>query len=77
MGGIEEQVREHVRTDTTLTVTCSPGKGPDRTLDLAERLRGAGYDVVPHLSARTVRSREHLQEILGRLDCRGRSPRCS
>jgi methylenetetrahydrofolate reductase (NADPH) len=68
MGGIEGKVLGHVSTRTTLTVTCSPGKGPDATLDLAERLRASGYEVVPHLSARTVRGRGHLEEILARLD---------
>jgi methylenetetrahydrofolate reductase (NADPH) len=71
MGGIEGKVATHVETGSTLTVTCSPGKGPDRTLDVAERLHAAGYDVVPHVSARTVRGREHLQELLGRLDAGG------
>ena len=71
MGGIERKVREHVPVGTTLTVTCSPGKGPDPTMDLAERLRAAGYEVVPHLSARTVRGRGHLDELLSRLGAAG------
>jgi methylenetetrahydrofolate reductase (NADH) len=71
MGGIEARVGSHVPAGSTLTVTCSPGKGPDRTLDVAEHLRSAGYEVVPHLSARTVRSRGHLQDLLGRLDAGG------
>lgn len=71
MGGIVEEVTAHVPAGSTLTVTCSPGKGPDRTLDVAERLHAAGYDVVPHVSARTVRGRDHLQELLGRLDAAG------
>jgi methylenetetrahydrofolate reductase (NADPH) len=73
MGGIEERVATHVPAGTTITVTCSPGKGPDRTLDVSERLARAGYEVMPHVSARTVRSREHLQEVLGRLDAAGLS----
>jgi methylenetetrahydrofolate reductase (NADPH) len=71
MGGIEDLVRAHVPAGSTITVTCSPGKGPDRTIDLAERLHASGYDVMPHVSARTVRGRDHLQEILGRLDAAG------
>lgn len=71
MGGIEGRVEAHVAPGSTLTVTCSPGKGPDRTLGIAERLHVAGYEVVPHVSARTVRSRGHLQEILGRLGAGG------
>jgi methylenetetrahydrofolate reductase (NADPH) len=71
MSGIEERVTTHVPRGTTVTVTCSPAKGPDRTLEVAERLARAGYDVVPHVSARTVRSLAHLREIIGRLDAGG------
>ena len=71
MGGIERTVRAALPVGATVTVTCSPGKGPDPTVDLAERLQADGYDVVPHVSARTVRSDDHLREILGRLDAAG------
>lgn len=67
LDGIEEQVREHLSTDTKLTVTASPRKGLDATLELSERLAAAGYPVVPHLSARLVRDRAHLEEVLARL----------
>ena len=65
--GIEEQVRTHLGTDVKVTVTASPGKGLDVTLDLSELLARAGYAVVPHLSARLVRDRGHLEEIVDRL----------
>jgi methylenetetrahydrofolate reductase (NADPH) len=71
MGGIEDKIVEFVPAGSSLTVTCSPNKGPDRTLDLAERLAVHGYQVLSHISARTVQSREHLQEILGRLEAPG------
>ena len=67
LDGIEEQVREHLPTDTKVTVTASPRKGLDATLELSERLAAAGYAVVPHLSARLVRDRAHLEEVLARL----------
>jgi methylenetetrahydrofolate reductase (NADPH) len=69
--GTEEQVREHLATDTKVTVTASPRKGLEATLDLSERLAGAGYPVVPHLSARLVRDRVHLEEVLARLSAAG------
>ena len=65
--GIEEQVLTHLGTDVKVTVTASPGKGLDVTLDLSERLARAGYPVVPHLSARLVRDHGHLEEIVDRL----------
>jgi methylenetetrahydrofolate reductase (NADPH) len=67
LDGIEEQVLAHVSTDARVTVTASPRKGLDATLDLAERLAQAGYTVVPHLSARLVRDHVQLEEIAARL----------
>jgi methylenetetrahydrofolate reductase (NADPH) len=65
--GIEEQVRTHLSTDARVTVTASPRRGLDATLELSERLSRAGYIVVPHLSARLIRDRPHLEEALDRL----------
>jgi methylenetetrahydrofolate reductase (NADPH) len=64
---IEDTVAEFVPTGVTITVTASPAKGLDPTLDLAERLIKRGYRVVPHLSARLVVDRTHLEEIIDRL----------
>ena len=69
--GIEDQVLEHLRSDTKVTVTASPRKGLEATLALSERLAAAGYPVVPHLSARLVRDRSHLDEVLARLRAAG------
>src|SRR5215212_5028901 len=71
LDGIEEQVREHLSTDTKVTVTASPSRGLEATLSLSERLASAGYPVVPHLSARLVRDRVHLEEVLARLQSAG------
>jgi methylenetetrahydrofolate reductase (NADPH) len=71
LDGIEDEIREHLSTDTKVTVTASPRKGLEATLDLSERLSGAGYPVVPHLSARLVRDRVHLEEVLARLGAAG------
>lgn len=67
-GDIEEAVLEHVPRDVTLTVTVSPKKGLDATLDATERLTKHGYSVVPHLSARLVRDRAHLADLVARVD---------
>jgi methylenetetrahydrofolate reductase (NADPH) len=69
--GIEERVAEHVPKHLKVTVTASPTKGIDPTLELAEKLSGEGFEVAPHLSARLVRDRAHLGEILARLRERG------
>src|SRR5215213_9863984 len=71
LDGIEDEVREHLGTDTKVTVTASPSRGLEATLDLSERLARAGYPVVPHLSARLVRDRAHLEESVARLTAAG------
>jgi methylenetetrahydrofolate reductase (NADPH) len=67
----EEAVLEWVPTDLTVTVTASPAKGLDPTLDLTERLTARGYRVVPHVSARLVRDDAHLADIVARLTACG------
>jgi methylenetetrahydrofolate reductase (NADPH) len=67
LDGIEDEVRANLSTDARVTVTASPRKGLEATLDLSERLARAGYTAVPHLSARLVRDRAHLEEVLVRL----------
>jgi methylenetetrahydrofolate reductase (NADPH) len=63
----EETVLEWVPSGLTVTVTASPAKGLDPTLDLTEKLTARGYRVVPHLSARLVRDNAHLADIVARL----------
>jgi methylenetetrahydrofolate reductase (NADPH) len=64
---IEDKVLAAVPKDVTVTVTASPTKGLDTTLELAERLARAGYRVVPHVSARLVVDKAHLADIVARL----------
>ena len=68
---VEQAVAEWVPAGMTVTVTASPVKGLDPTIELTERLRARGYQVVPHLAARSVASEEHLAEIVGRLKACG------
>lgn len=51
-----------------VAITCSPSKGVDVTLDMAERLAHRGFKVVPHIAAKMVRDVAHLREIMKRLD---------
>jgi len=66
-GSVADAVAQWVPAGMTVTVTASPTKGLDATLDLTERLAGLGYRVVPHLSARLVRDDAHLADITARL----------
>lgn len=67
----EERILEHVPREREVTITASPSKGLEITLDLAERLSGHGYAVVPHLAARMVSGRSELAEICERLTSKG------
>jgi methylenetetrahydrofolate reductase (NADPH) len=67
----EDKVLEHLPRDRTVTVTASPSKGLEATFDLAERLTGHGYVVVPHLAARMVTGPTELAEIVDRLRGKG------
>ncbi|KQY57471.1 MULTISPECIES: methylenetetrahydrofolate reductase [unclassified Nocardioides] len=67
----EQKVVENVPLDRMITVTASPSKGLGATFDLAERLTGHGYAVVPHLAARMVSGRSELAEICERLTSGG------
>ena len=64
--GVEDEVLTHLDRDVAITVTASPSRGLDPTLELSERLVRAGYKVMPHVSARLVRDESHLNELLDR-----------
>jgi methylenetetrahydrofolate reductase (NADPH) len=66
LDGIEDRVRAALGTDVKVTVTASPSRGIEATLEVTERLTRAGYATVPHVSARLVRDHAHLEEVLDR-----------
>src|SRR5699024_6548200 len=61
-----DQVR-HLPYGTTVTVTCSPTRGVDATVELAEQVSASGYTAVPHLAARRFSSRAHVEDTVARL----------
>ncbi|HMB74656.1 MAG TPA: methylenetetrahydrofolate reductase [Gammaproteobacteria bacterium] len=65
--GIEEKLRV-LEPNSYVAVTCSPTKGIGETLDLSERLIERGFRVIPHIAAKCVRDRQHVTEIVERLD---------
>ena len=56
---------------STVSVTVSPTKGIEATVALAEQLQARGFRAVPHLSARMVRDRAHLGELIAWLEGAG------
>lgn len=65
--GTADRVGAHLPPGRMVTVTASPSRGLDPTIDLSVELAGLGYDAVPHLAARMVTDAAHLAEIVGRL----------
>ena len=69
--GIVERVKALVPLTTTLTVTCLPHHGIERTMRAAVQLSVLGYKVIPHLAARSLPSRADLTGILRDCDVAG------
>jgi methylenetetrahydrofolate reductase (NADPH) len=69
--GVGDEILATVPRDIRLTVTASPSRGLEATLELAERLCAGGYVVTPHISARLVRDPGHLDELMARLRSAG------
>jgi len=65
--GAEAQAA-HIPAGSTVTVTSSPRRGMEPTLELIEHLAARGYRAVPHLSARLVEGPGHLREMVERLE---------
>lgn len=57
----------HLPAGATVSVTASPTKTLEDTLNLAGDLRLRGFDVIPHLSARMTHDKIHLAALLGRM----------
>lgn len=61
----------HLPTGCSVSVTCSPTKGIEPTLELSAELNGGGHHAVPHIAARLVEGREHVEKIAARLNEHG------
>jgi len=56
----------HLPSGARVSVTASPAKGIDATLDWAIRLHDDGFRAIPHLSARMIPDRATLAALLDR-----------
>ena len=59
----------------TVSVTASPAKGIEATVALCEQLQAHGFRAVPHVSARMIRDRAHLADLIAWLRGRRRRSR--
>ncbi|MFE4545328.1 methylenetetrahydrofolate reductase [Arthrobacter sp. NPDC056727] len=62
--GIIPKIQGHVPAGSTLTVTCLPHHGVEATVHASVRLGELGYNVIPHLAARSLGSRAQLAGLL-------------
>lgn len=68
--GIEQKVAA-LPYASTVTVTASPALGLDRTIDVSVALAARGFRVVPHVAARMVAGRSHLERLVQRVEGSG------
>jgi methylenetetrahydrofolate reductase (NADPH) len=61
----------HLPPGATVSVTASPAKGVEATVALCEQLQSRGFRAVPHLSARMIRDRAHLGDLIAWLEGAG------
>jgi methylenetetrahydrofolate reductase (NADPH) len=66
MKSLERAVGE-LRANSRLSMTCSPARSIEATLDESAALIAAGHHVSPHISARMVVDHDHLVAIRNRL----------
>ena len=66
MGSLPRAIGE-LAPGADVSVTCSPARSIEATLDVCAELADLGHRPVPHLSARMVASAGHLEAIHGRL----------
>jgi methylenetetrahydrofolate reductase (NADPH) len=62
---------QHLPSGARVSVTASPNKGIDATLDWAAQLQADGFRAIPHLSARMIPTRDKLAELLDRARAAG------
>ncbi|MDQ4127705.1 MAG: methylenetetrahydrofolate reductase [Actinomycetota bacterium] len=65
--GTRERVA-HLPEGAKVAITCSPTQGIESTLLLGGELLERGFRIAPHIAARLVADRAHLEEIVRRLD---------
>lgn len=62
---------EQIPDGSHVGITCSPTRGLEATLELTEALSGRELVLVPHIAARQVLDRKHLEQIVARLKTAG------
>ena len=67
---VHEQA-EFLPQASTISITCSPAKDIEATLELCEKFLSRGHNTIPHFAARMVESEEHVTRIVKRIETLG------
>ena len=62
---------EYLPKSSTISITCSPAKDIEATLELCESFLSKGHTTIPHFAARMVESEEHVAQIVKRIESLG------
>ena len=62
---------EFLPKSSTISITCSPAKDIEATLELCEKFLAKGHTTIPHFAARMVESEEHITRIVKRVEALG------
>jgi methylenetetrahydrofolate reductase (NADPH) len=62
-----QELRDHFRPGTDVTITFLPGDNYHHNIDTASALRRAGFNPVPHIAVREMPSHDTLDDFLARL----------
>ena len=62
---------EFLPQSSTISITCSPAKDIEATLELCENFLNKGHTTIPHFAARMVESEEHVTRIVKRVETLG------
>ena len=62
---------EYLPESSTISITCSPAKDIEATLELCESFLSKGHTTIPHFAARMVESEEHVAQIVKRIESLG------
>ena len=62
---------EFLPKSSTISITCSPAKDIEATLELCEKFLAKGHTTIPHFAARMVESEEHVTRIVKRVETLG------
>ena len=62
---------EYLPKSSTISITCSPAKDIEATLELCENFLDNGHSTIPHFAARMVESEEHVAQIVKRIESLG------